>query len=86
MPLEIQSIALLGVILIAVLGMGLVIFLLVRLKVGLHDNNLKLVAICYMVPLAVMLAFVPPEVVSDKSAIFGLIGAMAGYVLGQRQA
>lgn len=78
-----QTIALGGVIFIAVIAIVLVSYVIVRHNVAIAENNIRMLTVCLVVPTVVMVAFIPESALADRSAVYGLIGTIAGYILGR---
>ena len=85
-PNLLQAIALSGVIGLAVISLALVSYVIIRHNVALADNNIRMITVCLALPLVVLVAFIPDSTIGDRSAVYGLIGTIAGYILGREQA
>ncbi|MEZ5779445.1 MAG: hypothetical protein R3E44_13880 [Paracoccaceae bacterium] len=78
-----QTIALFGVIGLAAGALALVSYVIIRHNVIIAENNIRMLTICLVLPMIVMIAFIPDSVLSDRSAVYGLIGTISGYILGR---
>jgi hypothetical protein len=81
-----QTIALTGVIVLPILALALVSYVIIRHNVALADNNIRMITVCLALPLVALIAFIPETTIGDRSAVYGLIGTIAGYILGREQA
>ncbi|MCV2872987.1 hypothetical protein OEZ71_11845 [Defluviimonas sp. WL0050] len=78
-----QTIALVGVIGIAAIALFLEGYVMVRHNVALAENNIRILTVCLVIPTVVMISFIPDTSIADRSAVYGLIGTIAGYILGR---
>jgi hypothetical protein len=82
-----QTVALFGVIALPLIALGFVGYLIIRHNVAIADNNIRMITVCLALPLVALIAFVPDAALGgDRSAVYGLIGTIAGYILGGVQA
>lgn len=80
-----QTMALSGVIGLAVMAIALTSYVIIKHNVALADNNIRMLTVCLALPLVVLVAFIPDTTIGDRSAVYGLIGTIAGYILGREQ-
>jgi hypothetical protein len=78
-----QTIALVLVIGIAAIALFLVGYVMVRHNVARAENNIRILTVCLVIPTVVMISFFPDSSIADSSAVYGLIGMIAGYIPGR---